>query len=260
MPEPQIELVRLHFCPAIDLATGHGLALPVHLTLCRCLNNIAGPSHPRTEEKSACGFNACRTHHTEWTVTVKIPASHGWLEAALKEPDGRLRGAAVVCHPHPVYGRHHAHEGGLSSCPGLERSGVGRASLQLPGAGADGASMRASASRRTCARPSTGWRDDTPTLPMVTGGHSFGSWVGLSVGAEMREWWRFRPGPAGGQGGVRLRLPPEVTTSRSWWFRVSWTSSDRGLVSRSAPPAGRAQSHWCASRVRTISSLIDSMN
>ncbi len=33
-----------------------------------------------------------------------IPASHGKLEAILKEPDGEPRGVALVCHPHPLGG------------------------------------------------------------------------------------------------------------------------------------------------------------
>ena len=33
-----------------------------------------------------------------------IPASHGHLEAILKEPAGEMRGAALVCHPHPLGG------------------------------------------------------------------------------------------------------------------------------------------------------------
>jgi uncharacterized protein len=33
---------------------------------------------------------------------LMIPASHGRLEAILKEPRGEHRGAALVCHPHPL--------------------------------------------------------------------------------------------------------------------------------------------------------------
>ncbi len=33
-----------------------------------------------------------------------IPASHGQLEAILKEPHGEPRGAGLVCHPHPLGG------------------------------------------------------------------------------------------------------------------------------------------------------------
>jgi len=33
-----------------------------------------------------------------------IPASHGHLEAILREPDAETRGAALVCHPHPLGG------------------------------------------------------------------------------------------------------------------------------------------------------------
>jgi len=31
-----------------------------------------------------------------------VPASHGKLEAILKEPEGEIRGVALVCHPHPL--------------------------------------------------------------------------------------------------------------------------------------------------------------
>jgi alpha/beta superfamily hydrolase len=33
-----------------------------------------------------------------------IPASHGKLEAILKEPKGEAKGVALVCHPHPLGG------------------------------------------------------------------------------------------------------------------------------------------------------------
>jgi alpha/beta superfamily hydrolase len=33
-----------------------------------------------------------------------IPASHGQLEAILKEPGGKRRGVGLVCHPHPLGG------------------------------------------------------------------------------------------------------------------------------------------------------------
>ena len=36
--------------------------------------------------------------------TFLIPAGSVQLEAQLREPKGELRGAVVVCHPHPVYG------------------------------------------------------------------------------------------------------------------------------------------------------------
>jgi Predicted hydrolase of the alpha/beta superfamily len=33
-----------------------------------------------------------------------IPASHGQLEAILKEPKGEPKGVGLVCHPHPLGG------------------------------------------------------------------------------------------------------------------------------------------------------------
>lgn len=35
---------------------------------------------------------------------LSIPASHGHLEAIIKEPRGERRGLAIVCHPHPLGG------------------------------------------------------------------------------------------------------------------------------------------------------------
>ena len=35
---------------------------------------------------------------------MHIPVSHGHLEAVLKEPDTTPRAAAVLCHPHPLFG------------------------------------------------------------------------------------------------------------------------------------------------------------
>src|SRR5436189_3784817 len=35
---------------------------------------------------------------------LMIPASHGELEAILKEPTGERRGVGLVCHPHPLGG------------------------------------------------------------------------------------------------------------------------------------------------------------
>ena len=35
---------------------------------------------------------------------LHIPASHGQLEAILKDPSGEPRGVGLVCHPHPLGG------------------------------------------------------------------------------------------------------------------------------------------------------------
>jgi alpha/beta superfamily hydrolase len=37
-------------------------------------------------------------------MVLMIPSVAGDLEAHLRKPEGELRGAAVLCHPHPVYG------------------------------------------------------------------------------------------------------------------------------------------------------------
>ena len=41
-----------------------------------------------------------------------IDASHGRLEAILKEPRGDVKGVALVCHPHPLGGGTRHKKGG----------------------------------------------------------------------------------------------------------------------------------------------------
>ena len=35
---------------------------------------------------------------------MEIPVEHGQLETVLREPRGPIKGAAMVCHPHPLQG------------------------------------------------------------------------------------------------------------------------------------------------------------
>jgi uncharacterized protein len=116
---------------------------------------------------------------------VKIPVSHGHLEAALREPDGAARGAAVVCHPHPIYGGTMHTKAVYRAAQGLNEAGLVALRFNFRGVGTSTGSHDEGIGEREDARAALDWLEARyPELPMIMGGFSFGSMVGLSVGSE----------------------------------------------------------------------------
>lgn len=116
---------------------------------------------------------------------MKIPASHGWLEAALKEPDQTPRGAAVVCHPHPVYGGTMHTKAVYRAAQGLNEAGLVALRFNFRGVGVSTGSFDDGIGEQDDLRVALDWLESRyPELPLVVGGHSFGSHVGLTLGAE----------------------------------------------------------------------------
>ena len=116
---------------------------------------------------------------------MKIPVAHGWLEAVLKEPDEAPRGAAVVCHPHPVYGGTMHTKAVYRAAQGLIEAGLVVLRFNFRGVGVSTGSHDEGIGERDDLRDAMDWLEGRyPLLPMVIGGFSFGSMVGLSVGAE----------------------------------------------------------------------------
>ena len=112
-----------------------------------------------------------------------IPASHGRLEAVLKEPTGELKGAGLVCHPHPLGGGTMHNKVVFRAAAGLVDAGLATLRFNFRGVGY-----------------STGEHEDVPggredvrdALEYVAGeysaqeitlaGFSFGSRTGMEVG------------------------------------------------------------------------------
>jgi uncharacterized protein len=116
---------------------------------------------------------------------VKIPVSHGHLEAALREPDGAARGAAVVCHPHPIYGGTMHTKAVYRAAQALNEAGLVALRFNFRGVGTSTGSHDEGIGEREDARAALDWLEARyPELPMIMGGFSFGSMVGLSVGSE----------------------------------------------------------------------------
>jgi len=116
---------------------------------------------------------------------VKIPVAHGWLEAALREPDQAPRGAAVVCHPHPVYGGTMHTKAVYRAGQGLFEAGLVVLRFNFRGVGLSTGSHDEGIGEQEDVRDALDWLEQRyPTLPLVVGGFSFGSMVGLSVGVD----------------------------------------------------------------------------
>ena len=116
---------------------------------------------------------------------VRIPVSHGHLEALLKEPDVPPRGAAIVCHPHPLHGGTMHTKAVYRSAQGLNDAGLVTLRFNFRGVGTSTGSHDDGVGEQEDARAAIDWLTAAyPSLPVVVGGFSFGSMVGLSVGAE----------------------------------------------------------------------------
>ena len=121
-------------------------------------------------------------------IPLRIPVDHGHLEAALREPVGPLRGAAVVCHPHPLFGGTMHTKAVYRAAQALTEVGVATLRFNFRGVGASTGSYDGGIGERDDARDALDWMQQRfPGVPLVLGGFSFGSMVALSVGvAEQR--------------------------------------------------------------------------
>lgn len=116
--------------------------------------------------------------------TSKIPVSHGHLEAILKEPESAPRGAAIVCHPHPLHGGTMHTKAVYRSAQALNEAGLVALRFNFRGVGASTGSYEEGVGEQDDLRAAMDWLVERhPELPVVVGGFSFGSMVALNVGA-----------------------------------------------------------------------------
>ena len=116
---------------------------------------------------------------------MRIPVSHGHLEALLKLPPDPPRGAAVVCHPHPLHGGTMHTKAVYRAAQGLQDAGLATLRFNFRGVGTSTGSHDDGVGEQEDARAALDWlENEFPHLPLVMGGFSFGSMVGLAVGAD----------------------------------------------------------------------------
>jgi uncharacterized protein len=108
------------------------------------------------------------------------------LEARLWEPVGaRPRGAALLCHPHPLYGGTMNNRVIYRAGKGAVEAGLAALRFNFRGVGKSTGSYAGGAGERKDAAALLGWlRERYPGLPLALIGFSFGAWVGLQAAGE----------------------------------------------------------------------------
>jgi len=112
-----------------------------------------------------------------------IPASHGQLEAILKEPTGEPKGVAVVCHPHPLGGGTMHNKVVFRIAAGLIDAGLVTLRFNFRGVGASTGEHNEIEGGKEDAKDALDYMADRyADKPITLAGFSFGSRVGTEVG------------------------------------------------------------------------------
>ncbi len=117
------------------------------------------------------------------------PVPPGALEALLEEPDHREpRMAAVVCHPHPLYGGTMHNKVVYRLARGLRAPGIVVLRFNFRGVGASEGEHAHLEGEIEDARAALAWlRARYPDLPYALAGFSFGSRVITRLGCPAQE-------------------------------------------------------------------------
>ena len=112
-----------------------------------------------------------------------IPASHGQLEAILKEPSGERQGVGLVCHPHPLGGGTMHNKVVFRAASGLVDSGLTTLRFNFRGVGSSTGEHTEIPGGKEDVRGALDYLGETyPADPITLAGFSFGSRVGTEVG------------------------------------------------------------------------------
>jgi alpha/beta superfamily hydrolase len=112
-----------------------------------------------------------------------IPASHGQLEAMLKEPAGERRGSGLVCHPHPLGGGTMHNKVVFRAAAGLVDAGLVTLRFNFRGVGASTGEHNEIEGGTEDVRDALEYlAAEYPGEDLTLAGFSFGSRTGLEVG------------------------------------------------------------------------------
>lgn len=114
---------------------------------------------------------------------LTIPASHGQLEAILKEPAGEVRGVGLVCHPHPLGGGTMHNKVVFRAAAGLVDAGLITLRFNFRGVGASTGEHNEIEGGMEDVRDALDYlAAEYPGEDITLAGFSFGSRTGLAVG------------------------------------------------------------------------------
>lgn len=114
-----------------------------------------------------------------------IDASHGKLEAILKEPKGEAKGVALVCHPHPLGGGTMHNKVVYRVASGLLDAGLITLRFNFRGVGnSTGEHDDGDGERQDVLDALNYLTENYPNQPITLAGFSFGSRVGMEIGMD----------------------------------------------------------------------------
>jgi len=111
----------------------------------------------------------------------------GRLEAILWRPSGGARPplAAVVCHPHPLFGGTMHNKVIYQTAKSLDALGIPVLRFNFRGAGLSAGVHDRGLGERDDVRAALDFlASEFPAVPLMLAGFSFGAWVGLRIGCE----------------------------------------------------------------------------
>ena len=114
---------------------------------------------------------------------LMIPASHGQLEAILKEPSGDARGVGLVCHPHPLGGGTMHNKVVFRAAAGLVDAGLITMRFNFRGVGAStGVHNEIEGGKEDVGDALDFLTGQYPSEDLTLAGFSFGTRTGMEVG------------------------------------------------------------------------------
>jgi alpha/beta superfamily hydrolase len=116
-------------------------------------------------------------------MTFIIPAGSVQLEAHLREPGDAVRGAAVLCHPHPVYGGTMDTRVVYRAAKAVAAAGFAALRFNFRGVGKSTGQYDQGIAEKEDVAAATDWLEKKyPGKYLAVVGYSFGAWVGLQAG------------------------------------------------------------------------------
>ncbi len=114
-----------------------------------------------------------------------IPASHGHLEAIIKEPSGEPKGVALVCHPHPLGGGTMHNKVVFRAAAGLVDAGLITLRFNFRGVGSStGVHNEIEGGMEDVSDALDYMSANYPGQDLTLAGFSFGSRTGMAVGMK----------------------------------------------------------------------------
>lgn len=120
-------------------------------------------------------------------LQIDIPASHGFLEAILKENENTsLEAAAILCHPHPQFGGSMHNKVVFNAARALSSLGIPVLRFNFRGVGRSTGNYDNGIGEREDVITAIQWlKERYPDNKIYLGGFSFGAWVSWSVGVQI---------------------------------------------------------------------------